>query len=389
MKKPNLNFIHTIRFRLSLFYSVIIFVFCSVFILVLNIYFNIYFTRPLHQNQNNDAEKDQFEQLLFPTIEDRFEDLVGEQRQAVEALRRQDLQNVQLASLLSLIPISIFSLGVGYLVSGYFLAPLNDLNKKISKMSSGNLSQHIDYEGPNDEVGKLIHNFNEMSKRVHNEFTKQVEFVQDAAHELKTPLAVIYSNTEVVAAGITPNPAAAKSIKNVTTGITRLNSLIDDLLVLSEPTGLFEKTDLNELMQDLTDDLQHIAAEKEVKLVFQPTKKPLEVAAQPHNLGRAMRNIIENAIKYSSGHAKAPQVTVTLSHNGKKALIEVTDNGPGIPKSEQKRIFERFYRLDKSRATTSGGSGLGLSIAQKIIHEHKGEISLESKPGKTTFVVEV
>lgn len=382
----NFGFTKTIRFRLSLIYSMMIFVVCSLFILAFNIYFNIYFTRPLQPSAVDNA-RSELEQVFFPDLGRKFQALENEEREQLQELRQQDLQRVQVVSVLSLIPISLFSLLFGYFVAGSFLSPLNKLNHKLDQLSGDTLSEKFDYHGSNDEIGQLINSFNKMSQRLNVEFSKQVEFVQDAAHELKTPLAVIHSNTEVIAAGLPSEKSTAleKSIENVSVGIGRLNDLIDDLLVLTEPSGKFEKLDLGSVVREVFEDIQPLAEEADIKFELSVPKEKLMGDIQPFDFTRALRNIVENAIKYSQIDNKGPKVSVAVYQENEKIVISVVDNGPGIPLSLQQRIFERFYRVDKSRQSRSGGSGLGLAIAQKIMNEHGGKIELESEPGRTEF----
>jgi len=214
------------------------------------------------------------------------------------------------------------------------------------------------------------------------------QFAQDASHELKTPLAVIKTNLQV----INDDPSSSideykNASKIVLSAIESLETLAEDLLLLTRRNSRAPKEDINlaELLEEIVNDFEPMAASKEIKLNLKAKSKKAVINANEFLLTRAIRNLIDNAIKYSDSDK---EITITLEDKKKKYIIEVQDQGIGIPEKDLKNIFKRFYRVDKSRAKTRGGTGLGLSIVHDVISQHGGSVEVESKEGSgSTFTV--
>ena len=217
---------------------------------------------------------------------------------------------------------------------------------------------------------------------------RQRQFIQDASHELRTPLAIIQSNIDVSLQN--PDVTAEKlkdKLRTIRDTSKRMGTIIEDLFTITTSDNQQlrlkpKRVALDKLMGDMCKQLRSLAKKKNQKLISEDFEQ-LEVFVDPDRLRQVVTILVDNAIKYTGEGG-----TITLSVNKTPgvdfAKISVADNGPGISKASQARIFERFYRVDKSRARTLGGNGLGLTIAQTLVEKSRGHISLQSKPGQGT-----
>ncbi len=382
--KGKLRFFLTIRFKLTLVYSMIMFLFTSLIVLSLNLYLDSYlksepeFQRPVPVI------------VGIPNIYNRnLEQFLVEERNDIHGIRQNDLRKIQELSVFGLLPIAVLSFVIGYFISGKFLNPLGQLRDEIERLKTTDLGRTIPVE-EDDEVGGLISSFNDMSIRLKAAFDSQEQFVQDASHELKTPLTIIQTNLDTVVDDPTASKAELETaIRNALRAMKDLRKLTDSLLELTLSTKLNRaRISLQQVVQRQFDALSEYAAHQKTKLELRLPRKQVQISGDELSLGRAVFNLIENAIKYSAGVAK-PTVIINLTRRGNVALIRISDNGPGISKQEQRRIFERFYRIDKSRNKKTGGFGLGLAIVKKVVDEHKGKITLESSKNSTLFQIEL
>jgi len=361
----------SIRFKLTLWYSLLLLALSSVFILFVNVIVTDYYRDDPIQNS-----------LRVPKMLEHLKEFSNEQREAVREIREQDLNKIRKLSVYSLFPLALFSFGGGYLISGYMLSPIKKLNKAATKINAQNLNTEIEHEDVGDEISELIDNFNKMTSRLHGSFESQKQFVENASHELKTPLAVIQTNLDLAQEDkkITKQEIRAL-IKTANKSTDFMNRLIEDLLLLSVIENHIEKTETNlkVVVKNSIEQLSQLANKKRVKMNLNSDKGNFLIKGNSVLLQRAIMNILENAIKYSP---KNSMIKISLQKNNEGFQLSVKDQGLGIPKGEQTRIFERFYRIDKSRSRKTGGVGLGLSIAKKIIDLHGGEIKLSSKNKK-------
>jgi len=225
-----------------------------------------------------------------------------------------------------------------------------------------------------------------MSAKLKSTFDSQKQFVEDASHELKTPLTIIQANLDTVE----DDPKASKkdmyeAIANAQVGLKKARTLVNDLLELAVPAKNKRKISLNQLIEEQVDAIAPYAQENKVKLTLN-LQNNVKIMSERNSLGRAIMNLLNNAVKYSSG-SKNAEVNVNLTKNGEVVTLQVQDNGVGINKKDLPHIFERFYRVEKSRNSDLGGTGLGLAITKKIIQEHGGRIEVASRPHNTTFTV--
>jgi len=268
-----------------------------------------------------------------------------------------------------------------YFVSGTALTPIRNLNERIKKVNANNLTSNLAVVGPQDEIKELTISFNSMLAKLENAFSSQKRFNASAAHELKTPLAVVKANIDVL------NDQDDKAIADyqhtlliVEQSMHKMNTLVEALLntVQEENAPLDDHVKIDEVISDVAEDLQLIADRNNVHLTYDIKSVPV-IMGNEVLLYRAIYNVCENALKYNT-----PQGNVTVSCNkrNEQVVIRVSDTGDGIPEEEIKRIFEPFYRIRNHRQ--QDGLGLGLVLTKSIIAIHGGEISVSSVIGQGT-----
>jgi signal transduction histidine kinase len=297
------------------------------------------------------------------------------------------LQELQSASLMGLGLVTIFS-GIGaYWLAGIALRPVRQVREAAQKVSASTLHTRLAWEGPEDEVKELADTFDEMLERLELNFTRQSRFVADVAHELRTPLASLRTSMEVVTSDEEATLADYREMSATQErALTRLECLVSDLLILakSEQPIVSNAIALTPLIEEVCTDLEHEAACSQVSL--RPgNDSELLVDGNGPLLTRVFNNLMANAIYYNRPGGK---VEVTIEQKDTWAIVRIIDTGIGIDLEQQPYIFDRFYRVDCSRARHKGGAGLGLSIVSAIVHQHKGSVQVESTPDTgSTFTV--
>jgi signal transduction histidine kinase len=281
------------------------------------------------------------------------------------------------------------SLSGGYIIAEQMLNPLKRLNTKMRSTSGDTLNNPILYDDTGDEISELIKNFNSMIFRLNTTFEAQKQFVQNASHELKTPLTSIQINLD--AALSDPKMSRTESTELIQTARSStffMDKLLDNLLKLSQldQNFKFKPQDVSKVVMSVVSQLSPQSKAKKIEIKVERPPTPVTISGNRILISRAISNILENAIKYSP---KGTAVHVTVEKNKTYAVLSVRDSGPGIPKKEQRKIFERFYRVDKSRSRKTGGSGLGLAITKDIVTIHKGTISVKSEKNGSTFTVTI
>ena len=285
-----------------------------------------------------------------------------------------------------------------YFISRRALTPLHDLSTKIGKIQAQNLSESLEIPDSNDEISQLTASFNKMLSRLDDAFTAQKQFSASAAHELRTPLAVMQTNLEVFARKKTPSIEEYQEIFSLIQEQTgRLSHLAEILLDMTgiQTVERSETISLAELTEEVFCDLASVAEQKQIKLIQEDGD--CTITGSYLLLYRAVYNLVENAIKYNHPSGK---VTVTL-HPGKVildassqphpadcAFIEISDTGIGISPEYQEKIFAPFFRVDKSRSRAMGGAGLGLALVTEIARQHGGQVKvLESNEKGSTIAL--
>jgi len=274
-------------------------------------------------------------------------------------------------------------LGGGFLIVRRSLRPIVAMTAKAREISSTNLSERIEIMDKTDEIGQLAMVLNGLLDRLERAFASQQQFIADAAHELKTPIAILRTNWE----DELNNPDVPHALKERLVGdietITRLSRVINDLLLLSQTDPAtrsfqFAAVQLNDLTKDVISDTKVLAEMKRQKIECGPIE-PAVVRGDRDRLYQLLFNLIDNAVKFTPREGK---ITVGLGVDRDIAVLTVRDTGRGIPQEDLPHIFNRFYRVDEDRSRQTGGSGLGLSICLMIAEAHSGEIRVGSEPGK-------
>lgn len=274
----------------------------------------------------------------------------------------------------------IISLGgiLTYYLSGKALRPLRELSEQMKNRSVHNLSETIPVPESRDEVSELTNSFNQMSAKLDEAFAMQKRFSQSAAHELRTPLAVLKTKVHVFRKKSEHSPDEYENLLSVVSSQTdRLSDLVNDLLSLTNMDELTydEKIELKAMLSDIAKEFSVLSEERGVSVRVSGEEQT--VTGNANLLRRAFENLIENAVKYNTENGK---VDISISKTSCGCKISIADTGIGIPDDMKSLVFEPFFRTDKSRSRKAGGSGLGLSIVKSIIEKHEGKISLSDDP---------
>ena len=276
----------------------------------------------------------------------------------------------------------------GWILARRSLSPIGYIASKAQSISSQNLSERLTQRGTGDEMDDLIGTINGMIARLESSFKRMAEFTADASHELKTPICAMRGEAEVLLLKERKAEEYQEGLAHFIEQFDHLNQMINDLILLSK----FDSTQvelkiaplrLDLLIQDLCHLFQVLAEQKNLSLEIGPLEEVTMIGDRVR-LQQLFTNMIDNAIKYTPKGS----IHVTVEKNERAALVKIMDTGIGIPKEEQEKIFKRFYRMDKSRSRETGGVGLGLSIAEWIVHAHHGRIEIDSELNKgSTFTV--
>jgi heavy metal sensor kinase len=273
----------------------------------------------------------------------------------------------------------------GYFLARKSLAPIASMNSQTQRISAENLSARLDVANSRDELGRLTTTINDLLTRLENSFKEQQRFIADASHELRTPLAVLRGETEV-ALGKTRSVAEyQQSLSLIQDEAERLSRIVEDLFILArQPINTRaalnkERVSLNDAVSDCARAAHVLASRKGVRLHLENDSPSIALNGDEELIKRMILNLLDNAVKYTPAGG---EISLALARQNGNAEILVRDTGIGIAETDQPRVFDRFFRVDKARARTLGGAGLGLSIAQWIVEVHGGEISVRSAPGE-------
>lgn len=277
---------------------------------------------------------------------------------------------------------------VTYFISGRALKPLYEFSDKIEEVQAQNLSDSRIEENKVKELNQLSISYNKMLERLSEAFEVQRQFTANAAHELRTPLAVMQVQLDLYNSTKHPenDECAKQTIKMVTEQNERLSKMVKTLLDMSElqTVARDENIEVDALVEEVLADLEPLAQEKDINLVERCDE--MTMMGSDILIYRLVYNLVENAIKYNN---PGGQVIVTALQQGEHKKIMVEDTGNGIPKDLRERIFEPFFRVDKSRSRALGGVGLGLALVREIVRVHDGNITVrDNDAGGTTFEVE-
>jgi heavy metal sensor kinase len=301
-----------------------------------------------------------------------------------EGPMRDHLRDLLFIFLLGLpIAVAIAGLG-GYYLARHSLAPVDRMAEQARLITAERLTERLPVDNPRDELGRLATVFNQTLMRLEASFDQMRRFTADASHELRTPLTAMRSVGEIGLRGRRDPAAYREVIGSMLEEVDRLSLLVDRLLTLSradsgESMLSRDRVDLCELAEEVTTQLVVLAEEKQQSLVVQ-AGRPSMCVGDRMVLRQALLNLVDNAIKYSPvGGQIAVKVSTTT---GGMAVLDVSDTGPGIPVDLRPRVFDRFYRADRSRSRENGGgTGLGLSIARWAVEVNGGQLTLEDSDG--------
>ena len=276
---------------------------------------------------------------------------------------------------------------VTYFISGHTLRPIREFSDKIEEVQAQNLSDSRIEENNVKELNQLGISYNKMLERLSDAFEIQRQFTANAAHELRTPLALMQVQLDLYNSASHPGNDAdtLQTIKMVTEQNDKLNRMVKTLLDMSElqSVGRDDKIILDAIVEEVLADLEPLAVEKNIKLIGKC--EDATMIGSDILIYRLVYNLVENAIKYNH---PLGQVTVTAYQRNKHVYLSVEDTGSGIPKELRERVFEPFFRVDKSRSRELGGVGLGLAFVREIVRVHDGSICIKSgKTGGTIFEV--
>lgn len=292
-------------------------------------------------------------------------------------------------NILIILPI-ILILGAmgGWVLARRSLSPIGYIASKSRSITSENLSERLKLRGSDDEMDDLVRTINEMIARLESSFKRMAEFTADASHELKTPICAMRGEAEVLLSKGRKAEEYQEGLAHFIEEFDHLNQMINNLILLSK----FDATQgelkmaplrLDLLVKDLCNLFQVLAEQKKIELSVGEIEE-VTIVGDKIRLQQLFTNLIDNAIKYTLEGS----IRVSIEKNEEFILVKICDTGIGIPKEEQEKIFKRFYRVDKSRSKEMGGVGLGLSIAEWIVHAHQGRVEVESQLNKgSTFTV--
>jgi len=280
--------------------------------------------------------------------------------------------------------------GVGYWLSRRALSPVDALTRTARGITGVNLSSRLEKLDTGDELQRLAETLNEMLARIEAAFLRVTQFTADASHELRTPVSLIRTEAEIALRKSRGDGEYKDALQHILLEAERTSSLIERLLALARADAGHESLDfqtleLRELVRKSCEDWREVTAQRHLEFTSKIANRDLYITGDKTALRRLLNVLLDNAVKYTPAHGT---IEVTLEEKDENALLRVRDTGIGISEEDQARIFERFYRADKARSREAGGVGLGLAIAEWIVEQHRGSITVESAPGKgATFMV--
>lgn len=281
----------------------------------------------------------------------------------------------------------ILGTGATWLMAGHVLKPLKELSSAIEEISGNDLSNRVEIQGRQDEIGRLARSFNHMMDKVSASFERQKRFSASAAHELKTPLATILVNLEVLELDGKTSPDRMEKVLTIVKANTeRMIRLVEDLMRLTSDKDheMEEEVELSEVFAITLYELSPLIRKKDLTVSIENTPD-ISLTGSRVMLYRVMSNLLENAAKYNREHGS---ISIVTGRDDNGVTVKIEDTGIGIPEEALPHIFEPFYRVDQSRSRAVGGAGLGLPLVKDIVEKHGGEVKVKSAAGEgTTFIL--
>ena len=284
---------------------------------------------------------------------------------------------------------------VAYFLIGHYTKPVQQLSAHMKEISPNTLSDSIEIEGGGEEIQELVKSFNQMTEQLDEAFAMQRRFSASAAHELRTPIAVLRTKLDVFKKKKREQHEYDELVTTMETYIDRLSSIITDLLEFAETSELGEVEDvsLDSVVKTVVDDLESVAQNNMVNVqidVHSETQSEAQtfiVKGNTNLLYRALYNLVENAIRYNNEEGS---VNITLETRGQEGVVIIADTGVGIAPDQRELVFEPFYRVNKSRSREFGGAGIGLSLVKTILKRHGASITVsENNPQGSVFTIRI
>ena len=284
---------------------------------------------------------------------------------------------------------------VAYFLIGHYTKPVQQLSAHMKEISPNTLSDSIEIEGGGEEIQELVKSFNQMTEQLDEAFAMQRRFSASAAHELRTPIAVLKTKLDVFKKKKREQHEYDELVTTIETYIDRLSSIITDLLEFTETSELGEVEDvsLDSVIKAVVDDLESVAQNNMVNVQVnahsetQSEAQAFIVKGNTNLLYRALYNLVENAIRYNN---EKGSVNITLETRGQEGVIIIADTGVGIAPEQRELVFEPFYRVNKSRSREFGGAGIGLSLVKTILKRHGASITVsENTPQGSVFTIRI
>ncbi len=300
----------------------------------------------------------------------------------------EDVNRVDMLAVIVACIILLIAPLVGYALARRVILVLRDITRRTSRLRPARLDERLPIRGTGDELDQLAVTVNGLLDRLASYLSRRDDFVANAAHELRTPLAAIRSTAEV-ALGVHRTPGEYEGIlEDVIDECSSLDHLVNQLLLLSESEAdririHGERVALDEVVAHSVDMFAAVAESQEIE--FQTRLAPAVVEGNRHSLRQVINNLLDNALKFTPAGGRI-EVTLEQQSSPQETVLQVANTGPGIPPHELGLVFERFYQCDKSRSSQNGrrGTGLGLSICKNIVEAHNGRIQVESRPNELT-----
>ena len=374
----------SLQWRLTCIITVYIAVICGCVTML--VYKNgVYYMDSLQEavDTRGDDQPDNAEEIYISIPEDKWDEFATDFSVQVYNNKADYRKN----SLIISAVLALLGGVVTYFISGHALRPIREFSDKIEKVQAQNLADSRIEENQVKELNQLSVSYNRMLERLSDAFEIQRQFTANAAHELRTPLALMQVQLDRYHSNSHPGNDAdtVQMIQMVTEQNDRLNKMVKILLDMSElqTVGRDDEIVLDALVDEVLEDLEPLAEGKNIRLIGKC--KDITMVGSDILIYRLVYNLVENAIKYNHSGG---QVTVTADRKEKHVYLSVKDTGTGIPEELKERVFEPFFRVDKSRSRELGGVGLGLALVREIVRVHDGSITVKSNPsGGTIFEV--
>lgn len=374
----------SLQWRLTCIITLYIAVICGCVTML--VYKNgVYYMDSLQEavDTRGDAQPDDAEEIYISIPEDKWDEFANDFSVQVYNNKADYRKN----SLIISAVLAFLGGVVTYFISGHALRPIREFSDKIEKVQAQNLADSRIEENQVKELNQLSVSYNRMLERLSDAFEIQRQFTANAAHELRTPLALMQVQLDLYHSNSHPGNDAdtVQMIQMVTEQNDRLNKMVKTLLDMSElqTVGRDDEIVLDALVDEVLEDLEPLAEGKNIRLIGKC--KDITMVGSDILIYRLVYNLVENAIKYNHSGG---QVTVTADRKEKHVYLSVEDTGAGIPEELKERVFEPFFRVDKSRSRELGGVGLGLALVREIVRVHDGSITVKSNPsGGTIFEV--